>query len=362
MDVQLMKYYSSQGLAHAISLFRFPEECASKRLRIMGMRFLLQHRHMDTKMAPSKEQIIKQLKQMVDEHYKKNTMEANGILMELVDVLVDYSPEDGAELMAYLREQRLTANNVGPELHNTGPECTVYGDSQSTHNKSISDSVRRIAKYIVDNFSIKFSDTAEGKKAYMEYRQKIRDFLIEKYGIKIEPVIDRIWIDNSTHGSVGHTVDEVLLALLNWIDIEIKRYNSDPVKKANGIKFPVHDVMARLGEELVEMENYCASRLLSGIVNTIQGYTDGNANLEIRISDREQVKSVVYNHLNRAIQESGDEQLLDEMASGTGEKFVLFVKAEVAKNIDKWYKEYGDSFVTHIIDVVNQYTTVMTYE
>jgi hypothetical protein len=361
MDVQLLKNFTHQGLAHAISLFRFPEECASKKLRMLGFRFLLQYRHMDTKLAPSKEQIIKQIKQMVDDHYAKGTMEANGVLMELVDILNDYSPTDGAELMAYLREQRLTANNVGAGTHDTGPECTVYGDSQSTHNQAISDSVRNAAKYLVTNFSRKFPNTAEGKKDYINYKQSMRDFLIQQYGEKFEPVVDRIWIDNSIHVTVGHTVDEVLLALLNWMDIEAKRYSKDPDKREKNIKFPVKEVLKRLGEELMEMENYCSSRLLSGVINSIQGYTDGDTNLELRISDREQVKSVVYNHLNKAIQDSGDEKLLEEMVD-EGDRFVTFVKNEVAKNIDKWYEEYGDDFIAHVMSVVNEYTTKMTYE
>ena len=45
-----------------------------------------------------------------------------------------------------------------------------------------------------------------------------------------------------------------------------------------------------------------------------------------------------------------------------GDRFIAFVKQEVASKIDEWYKDYGDEFIESIIDVVNEYTSTMTYE
>ena len=97
------------------------------------------------------------------------------------------------------------------------------------------------------------------------------------------------------------------------------------------------------------------------IINTVQGFTDDDENLAIRISSREQVKTVIYNHMNKVIQENGDEDVLEEMSSG-GDKFLTFVKKEVAGRVDGWHKEYGNEFVEHLMSVINEYTHTMTYE
>jgi len=359
MDVQVLKSYSHNGLCRAVDIFNYPNE-VSKKTRLLGFRFLLQYRHIDTVTAPSKEAIIKQMKEMIDDHYEKGTQESYSILMELVDMLIDYSPPDGEKLLAYLREKRATANDAGPGSHDAGPECTVYGDSQSTHNKEISDSTRRAAKYLAQNFAKTFPPGPEGVQAKMQYYEQVKNALIERYGENMGPVIDRIYMDNA-HFGIGYTVDEVLMALLEWINYKARQYTDDPEKKGEGIKFPVKEVFSRLGEELAEMENYCASGLLARLINAIQGFTDDDENLAIRISNREQVKTVVYNHLNRAIQESCDEDVLEGMTDG-GEKFLSFVKKEIADHVDGWYAEYGDDFLQHLMDVVNEYTSAMTYE
>ena len=351
MNIQILKNYSHQGLCRAIDIFNWSH--VVNRTRLLGFRFLLQYRHMDRYIAPSKAEIIKQMKEMIDKYYDEGTNQANSILMELVDMLIDYSPADGEKLLAYLREQRAVANDAGPGAHDAGPECTVYGDSQSAHNKEISASTRRAAKYLAENFAPKFP--AGMSNAKMEHYERVKGQLVQRYGEKMEEVIERIYMDNA-HFGIGYTVDEVLMALLNWIGKEAERYR----KKQPREVFPVEAVLDRLGEELTEMDNYCSTGLLSHTMNSIQGFTDGDERLEIRISKREQVKTVVYNHLNRAIQECKDEKVMDGMDTGS-EKFLAFVKREIADHTEKWRKEYGDDFVEGVESVVNEYTTVRTY-
>ena len=153
MNIQVLKRYSHQGLCRAIDIFNYPQEFP-RQTRLLGFRFLLQYNHMDRRLAPNLEKIVKQMKEMVDEYYKIQTQEAYSTLMELVDMLLDYSQQDGEKLLAYLREQRVTANNSGVGGHDNGPECTVYGDSQSVHNKTLSESTRNAAKYLCDNYPV----------------------------------------------------------------------------------------------------------------------------------------------------------------------------------------------------------------
>lgn len=111
--------------------------------------------------APDKDSIIKQMKELIDKYYADSSQEANSLLMELVDMLIDYSPQNGEKLLAHLREQRAVANDAGPGAHDAGPECTIYSDSQSVHNKEISSSTRKAAKFLVNNFTPKIQKYSE---------------------------------------------------------------------------------------------------------------------------------------------------------------------------------------------------------
>ena len=354
MNIQILKRYSHQGLCRAIDIFNYPHEFVTS-TRLLGFRFLLQYRRMDTYIAPRKTEIIKQMKEMIDTYYNQGTPETNAVLMELVDMLMDYSRADGTILLAYLREQGLVANYVHPIAHNDGLEFTVYGDSQSVHNNEISASTRRAAKYLADNFSPKFINGMERTRHY----ERVKKELVQRYGKTASAVIDRIYRDNA-HFNIGYTVDQVLMAVLGWINSERKRYGNKQPSEV----FPVEEVLNRLGEELAEMANYCSSGLLGRLVNSIQGFTDGDKRLEIRISNREQIKTVVYSHLNKALQECEDEDIMDGMMTGT-KKFLTFVRKEIANNIEKWRKEYADdednNFTKQVTEVVNEYTNVRTY-
>ena len=353
MQVQLtMAGFTEQGLFRSIELFNHPEECSNKRLVLLGIRFLLQyHDRISYRVVPTKPRILDHLKSLIEDHRKKGTFEGNGVLMEILDILNDFFPDETQELMDFIRDNRLVANNDSLGVHTTAPECTVYENSQLTHNKYLNESVRKASKYLVENFSPKFSNDAAGEKERILHYEKIYEFLVSKFGENLIPVLDQIYRDNSIHVTVGHTTGEVLIALMSWIEINSK----------NSKDFPVKIILDRLKEELIEARNYCSSRLLSGIINSIQGFSS-DENLMVRISDREQVKSVIYNHLNRAIQNSGDEDIMDQMLNG-GPKFVAFVKAEVSKNIETWAREYGDGFVSHTIEVVNAYAkNIMIYE
>lgn len=353
MEVQLTRAgFTEQGLFRSIELFNHPDECSNKRLVLLGIRFLLQYYdRISYKVVPTKSRILSHLKSLIEDHMKKNTFEGNGVLMEILDILNDFFPDETQSLMDFIRDNRLVANPDSLGTHTVAPECTVYENSQLTHNKHLNESVRKAAKYLVNNFSPNFGQGPMGDKARIEHYRAKYDFLVSKFGENLTPVIDQIYRDNNTHVSVGNTTGEILIALLEWIEIQVKKDK----------EFPVKTILDRLGEELIEARNYCSSRLLSGIINSIQGFTS-DENLMVRISDREQVKSVIYNHLNKAIQNSGDEDVMEQMLEG-GPKFVAFVKAEVARNIDAWARDYGDDFISHAIEVINAYAkNTMIYE
>jgi len=342
MNLQIMKNYSQQGLYRSIEIFRFPLEYPSS-TRLLGFRFLLQYRHREPTIAPTKDHILTQMKDMIDKYYEQNNNESSSVLMELVDMLLDYSKVDGEKLLAYLREKRNVANDKGPTQD--GAECTIYGDSQSTHNKEISESTRKVASYLVTMFPLIIEK--EEKNSHYE---TVKQSMVDMFGDNIKKVIDRIYIDNA-HFNIGHTVDEIFMSLFVWIEHNKKRHKN----------FMHKEVLKRLGEELGEMENYCSSRLLAGLVNSIQGFTDDN-NLQIRISEREQLKSVVFSHLNKTIQACDDEEILNGFID-KNKKFISFVKNEVSKNIHGWAKEYGKDTVKKFVpEIINEYSGKRMYE
>jgi hypothetical protein len=117
--------------------------------------------------------------------------------------------------------------------------------------------------------------------------------------------------------------------------------------------------MSRMCEELIEMQGYCSSGMLSHVVNALQGFTD-EPELQIRISDREQVKTVLYAHLNKAIQACGDEDVIDGITEG-GEKFLAFISDEIDGHVYEWTEEYDDAFYKELAGVANEYTGVEMY-
>jgi hypothetical protein len=343
MDIQILKNYSHQGLCRAIEIFRFSGDYPN-RIRLLGYRFLLQYGYLDTRLSPNKQTIISQMKEMIDKYYTVDTTEATSILMELVDMLIDFSPEDGKQLLAYLREKRKTANDASPSMD--GAECTVYADSQSAHNADISDSTRRAAKYLVEMYPLLVAP--ENKNNYYDNIKAMLISECEKDCKNIDVIIDRIYSDNATFG-IDVTVDQVLMSLLIWINEQVKEG-----------KFARVDIFKRLTEEFNDMENYCSSGLLSRIINCMQGFTD-DIRLAIRISDREQIKSVVYTHLNKEIQACQDDVIIDGLVD-KNIKFLNFVRKCINAKTDDWVEEYSEETMSkYIKEIFNEYVGTRTY-
>ncbi len=347
MDVQIMKTYSRNGLYRAVDIFNHPLEYADL-TRILGFRFLTQwsHREPNYKPVPQRNKIIAQMSEMVQQHSTEHTLKSNSLLMDLVDILLEYAPIEGNELLAQLRECGGVANENGPT--ESGPECTIYGDSQSVHNETISASVKKAAKYLVCNFK-RPDKGINAERDPQLYQEAIREEWINAYPDKqciLNPVFDRLFADNA-HFGMGFTVDTVFYHVCGWIETLTD-------------KVIANTAMTRMCEELIEMQGYCSSGMLSHIVNAVQGLTD-EPELQIKISDKDQVKTVLYAHLNKAIQACGDEDVIEGITDG-GEKFLTFIRKEIDNYIDEWTMEYGDEFYREIAEVANQYTGVELFD
>ena len=156
----------------------------------------------------------------------------------------------------------------------------------------------------------------------------------------LDEVLERIFNDNAVFE--GYNADVILFSLWNWIS-----------KQGND------ELYDRVAEELFEMHKYCSTRILSGLINSIQGFTD-DENLIIKMSVEEQSKSVIYNYLDKKLKECTDEKILDGMYEK--DKFFLdFIKWEVEEKREEWDTEYGEEFTCFINKHVNKYTQTVLY-
>ena len=328
MNVQIFKNYTHQGLCRAIDIFNFPNSYPPL-TRILGYRFLFMHREKDRRLSPSKEMIIESIKKTV----KENKLDDNSILMELVDILLEYSNKDGNELLEYLRNKKLQSKKVPPKID--GPKGTIYADSQSVHNSAITNTIKSAAKYLCENFCPFLNNTIkEEMQKDIENKLKQNVIFVDSKDI-LKEVLHRIIVDNTKFE--GYSTDIILFSLWNWIG----RQNNQ-------------ELYNRISEEIYEMHKYCPTRILSGLINSIQGFTN-DENLIIKMSDDEQSKSVLYSYLDKILKECKDEKVIDGMYD-KNMYFLDFIKKNVDTKKIEWQKEYGNDFIFNINKHVNNYT------
>ena len=167
MNIQLFKNYSHQGLCRAVDVFNLPDNYPHL-TRILSYRFLFQHHEKDRRLAPKPEKIVESIKKMV----KENKREKPSVLMELVDILLEFSKKDGDELLDYLRTTQLTAVKNAPPKTN-GPKGTIYADSQSVHNSAITNTIKKVAAYLCLNFQPLFSRESDKEELKNAIKTKL---------------------------------------------------------------------------------------------------------------------------------------------------------------------------------------------
>ena len=335
MNVQIFKTYSQQGLYRALDVFNYPTDYPMIS-RILGYRFLFQHKDKERRLIPSHDKIVASIKKTVTEN---NNQQNATVLMELVDILLEFSKKDGLELLEYLRQSRLQAVAKTPPKTN-GPVGTIYADSQSVHNSAITKTIKDVAKYLCDNHRPDLSNNQiQTLKDSIKSKMSMTEIFADNKQV-LDEVLERIFNDNAVFE--GYNADVILFSLWNWIS-----------KQGND------ELYDRVAEELFEMHKYCSTRILSGLINSIQGFTD-DENLIIKMSVEEQSKSVIYNYLDKKLKECTDEKILDGMYEK--DKFFLdFIKWEVEEKREEWDTEYGEEFTCFINKHVNKYTQTVLY-
>jgi hypothetical protein len=237
---------------------------------------------------------------------------------------------------------------------------TVYGDSQNVHNTSINESVKKVAINLIKEMtsdeikeklgtnqniikginSFNSFDLNEVFEDIEEYLRKNNSDKLYYESKNINKALKRIFNDNSFY---GFRLSQLFTSI--WIYIHLHEHK-DELKN-------------RLVEELIAMHNYCSTGYFSRLVNTIQGFTD-DPDLQIRISDSEQINSVIFMYLNKELSnapENVQESMIEINYEGK-KIFYQFICDIINKEKSKFEKEYGkDEINQYIINIIDKYTT-----
>jgi hypothetical protein len=331
MNIQIFGSYSQQGLYRAIDVFNFPETFPTL-TRILSYKYLFQYHERDRRIAPNRQKIINTIKEIV----KKNR-DNPSYLMELVDILLEYSKKDGDELLNYLRTTQQRATRVEPVKTN-GPKGTIYADSQSVHNSSITQTIKTAAKNLCDKYYSPYMGDTEKNKVKEDIRKRLLSHALfcAKEEV-LDTVLTRIYSDITKFE--GYRAGAVLFSIWNWIGTQ----GND-------------ELYNRMAEEVFEMHKYCATRILSGLINIIQGFTDDDKFL-IKMNLEEQCKSVVYAYLDKKLKECKDERVIDGMYE-KDQVFLDFVIEVIDVKREEWETEYGEDFTKYLSANVNKYVQV----
>ncbi len=238
-----------------------------------------------------KNEIIGVLNQMFDQ--------TNNILLKnnIADIMRFVHRSRGEEMLENLRmaapHQEATIKRVG----------TIYSDSQNVHNSTINQSENRAARELV-RLREKSSLSFNFKSAEKELIDKFPEF----YSV-IEDVLERIQIDTTIFNS-GYTLAEIFEGV--WIYIQ-ECPNSEHQES----------MFQRLHQEFQEMNGYCSTGHMSRLINIIQGFTT-NPKLQLRISDDDRLRGIIYHRLNTKAMERED--VMDSLMEDNTHLFNTIIK------------------------------------
>lgn len=255
--------------------------------------------------------------------------------MEIADIfLLNNRKERGEEMLNVLRTRGLRlelGNTETPDAMRMQRLITVYGDSQNVHSHDMNDSVLSACVHLIGLIEETDFDPEEVRSELMR--------VAPSYKEQIDIVLERIQIDTSRFTYKSDRFG--LLSVFSCLWTYIKRHPSKD------------ELLLRLVEEIDAMARYCTTGHVSRFINVIQGYTN-DEKLQVRISDKEQIKSVVAHYLNTVCEKAGDE-VLDAMMGGDQTPFYKFVETKMNDRIPKIVEEYGD-VQEHIVEAIKSYT------
>lgn len=198
-------------------------------------------------------------------------------------------------------------------------KATVYDDTQNVHNHKINETVIESVKNIMGH------TTTPSPLVMVERELSAYYPDYHKHKEKIQSSINRIRSDPSKfrgETTISQVFDRIVAIISN------SRHKEEMWK--------------RLGEELVEMNQLCATGHLSRIVNVIQGFDDVPNEFQIRMDPKDEIYANISNYITMNIQESGEaDKLLESMIDPEDRTlFIGFVCIILKPKVAELQKEY----------------------
>lgn len=317
MNLQLTSGYSRQALNHSISILNFPNDYTHIML-MNAIKYQYLYGHKD-RYCKTKQELNNYCIRMFNENvYNKNK---RYICLDIIDILIEFSPDNGHRLTNELRTVERNERNQITEKIKVN---TIYKDTQNVHSGNINDSVKKSCVKLMEWYRSNINNVS-----FEEIKKEVF-----KENIIIKNVLERIETDISTF-NIGFTLKDIFVSLYNWI---IKNTNKEELLKI-------------LMYEMNEMHGYCATGHLSRLINVLQGFSE---DFVINISNYDQCNAVVSNYLNKKLSECEDYDIIEGMTT-KGDKYIQFIQNCISNKKEEWKNDYGDEFILNIDKVVNKF-------
>lgn len=190
-----------------------------------------------------------------------------------------------------------------------GNHNNIYENRQNAHSKSVENYVEEVLEFLSDI------------QCDISYEVILNDIsVMSEYNKDIQSSLNRISNDNMLYSKYSTNLKHILTKLYNYICSH--QYKDEMIK--------------RLLEELVEMNDTCSTGFVSRLVNVISGFGDYN----IKISWEEQITTSLINKLN--------------IEAGKITENIMFIDDVKIKNM---YPDNPDDFIeVFISDVLYEMT------
>ncbi len=334
----------------------------------------------------------------LEQIYRENNQDEQ-IISDIADIYLNYgNRERGNELLEIAREIINARERINTRIYimnNKNPiDYTVYDDSQNVHNHEINNSVKNIMNKLVKNYynntiinlykiNKELKNKFCNKVLYIDKICNEYTFLENfiKYILKLNynnnEKIEKEIIEIINNNQYEYSLDIVLKILIdkypenNDIIIETIDRISFDTSEINGINMSqllnsiwnfinkswnyYPELLNRLKEELIEMNNYCTTGHFSRLVNVIQGYV--NEEYAMKISNTDQLFSVFSYYLTKKSEEIIDNDnimndLLDTEKNPKENYYYIFLEKIINEKLEEIYKEYSslDKDIEYILE------------
>jgi hypothetical protein len=226
------------------------------------------------------------------------------------------TPEEAQIQQALLDQYRRLERRAFNAMKN---KATVYDDTQNVHNHKINETVINSVQNIMNHTGAPTSAVFIEKELAMYYP----DYTKKKE--KILASINRIRSDPSKFKG-DTTISQVFDRIVSII--------SNSTHK--------EEMWKRMGEELVDMNQLCATGHMSRIVNVIQGFEDVPQEFQIRMDPKDEIYANLSNYITMQVQESGEaDKILESMIDPDDRTlFIGFVSIVLKPKVEELHKEY----------------------